>query len=74
MAFEESVCPYPAFLMLKQQRFTFICIVLKIIFLLTLQALTKKVTEELMLFCHTVEKEEEMLEVRLTNQAVSTGP
>lgn len=66
MGFEESVCPYPSLLMLKQLRLTFICIVLKVIFLLTLQMLTKKVTEELMLFCTTVAKEKEMLEVRLT--------
>lgn len=43
-------------------------------FPLTLQTLTKKVTEELRLFCDKVAKEEEMLEVRLTNQAVSTRP
>lgn len=66
MAFEGSVCPYPSLLMLKQLRFIFICIILKIIFLLTLQTLTKKVTEELTLFCHAVAKEEEMVEVRLT--------
>ncbi|NXR20896.1 SKAP protein, partial [Cinclus mexicanus] len=36
-----------------------------VIFLLTLQMLTKKVTEELMVFCHTVEKEKEMLETAM---------
>ncbi|NXO70969.1 SKAP protein, partial [Phainopepla nitens] len=35
------------------------------IFLLTPQMLTKKVTEELMLFCHTVAKEKEMLETAM---------
>lgn len=66
MASEGSVCPYPSLLMLKQLRFMFICIILKIVFLLTLQTLTTKLTDELMLFCDTVAKEEEMLEVRLT--------
>ncbi|NXX69774.1 SKAP protein, partial [Spizella passerina] len=41
---------------------TFICIVLKVIFVLTLQMLTNKVTEELTLFCHRAAKEKEMLE------------
>lgn len=58
--------PYLSLLMLKQLRLTFIRIILKVIFLLTLQVLTKKVVEELKLFCHTVGKEKEMLEVRLT--------
>ncbi|NXU97299.1 SKAP protein, partial [Cettia cetti] len=39
--------------------------ILKVIFLLTLQMLTKKATEELMLFCHTVAKEKEMLETAM---------
>lgn len=60
------MCPHPSLLMLKQPRLTFICIILKVIFLLTLQMLTSKVTEELKLFCHGAAKEKEMLEVRLT--------
>lgn len=66
MALEGSVCPYPSLLMLKQLRFTFICIILKVIFLLALQMLTEKVIEELAVFCHTVAKEKEMLQVRVT--------